>query len=151
MFGVGNVGPDERNALMPRQPTAAETADLLQEVQTYLNMPADELTRILDDSIDEADSLGLPDRGIGDKDFWRDYTRRLKGELLKQRLAASATAGFAASQAIAWAHEVGLDLNDYRIPIAIVVALAVKSFWDQMDAGNDDTGKEGAVDGDAKE
>jgi hypothetical protein len=133
---------------MPRQPTEAETAQILGEVQTYLKLPTEELNRILDDSINEADSRGLPHLGIGGSGFWQDYIRRIKRELLQQRLAASATTGFATSQAIVWAHEVGLDLNDYRIPIAIVVALAVKSFWDQIDAGSGDTGQDGGtVDG----
>ncbi len=149
-FGIGNVALSRRNDAMPRQATAAETAEIVHEAEAYLDLPTEELLRMLDDAIDSADSLGLAHRGTGDKGFWRDYTRRLKQELLQQRLVASATAGFAASKAIVRAHEVGLDLNDYRIPIAITVALAVKSFWDQMDAASDEAGKDGMSDGDVE-
>jgi hypothetical protein len=135
---------------MPRQPTAGETAEIVRVVQIYLNLPAEELNRILDDSIDEADSLSLPHRGIADRSFWQDYVARIRCELLRQRLAASATAGFAASQAVAWAHEVGLDLSDYQIPIAIVVALAVKSFWDQMEVCSDKALKDDTAERDTR-
>jgi hypothetical protein len=150
MFGVLKAKLSGGDATMPRQPTEAETSEILREVQAYLNLPVEELNKSLDDSIDEADSLGLPHRGISDKQFWQQYVTRLKQELLQQRVAASATAGLAVSKAIAMAHEVGIDLNDYRIPIAIAVALAVKSFWDQMSAGGDDQGEDGEVDGDTR-
>ena len=134
---------------MPRLPTEEESAEILRTAQAYLGLPAEELAKALDDSIDEADALGLPHRGLSDKQFWQRYVARLKQELLQQKVAAGATAGFAVSKAITWAHEVGLDLNDYRIPIAIAVALAVKSFWDQAEADGAGTDNDDAADDDA--
>jgi hypothetical protein len=62
-------------------------------------------------------------------------------------VAASATVVFAASQAVDWAHTIGLDLTDYNVPIAIFVALAVKAAWSQMKSGSDHgTGHDGQQD-----
>ncbi len=42
---------------MPRQATAAETAEIVHEAEAYLDLPTEELLRMLDDAIDSADPL----------------------------------------------------------------------------------------------
>jgi hypothetical protein len=134
-------------AVMATPSAQAESAGILSEAQSYLDLSVEELYGLLDDAIDEADAAGLPHRGIADREFWHRYVGRLKQELARQGAVASATAGLASSQAVVWAHEAGLDLTDYKIPIAIVVALAVKAFWDQLGPSDDGKGADDAAGG----
>ncbi|MGP7998906.1 MAG: hypothetical protein ACLPKI_16550 [Streptosporangiaceae bacterium] len=110
----------------------------------YLDLPIDDLERLFEEALDEAELSGLPHRGTSDQSSWRQALDRLKKDIAKQEPTAAATAVFAASQAVDWAHAIGLDLTDYNVPIAILVALAVKAVWAQMrsdgnrGAGHDD-------------
>ena len=58
--------------------------------------------------------------------------------MAKQNAAASATAGLAASEAVSRVSQLGLGIDEYRIPIAITVALVVKAIWEQLDEAQDD-------------
>ena len=117
---------------------------VLEAARPYLNMPTAELERLLDESLDEAESHGLPHRGIGDRSIWTKARARFRKEIATQEPLATATLVFAAGQAVDWAHSVGFDVTDYNLPIAIAVALAVKAFWPQQkptgvrDADEDD-------------
>jgi hypothetical protein len=107
----------------------------------YFDLPVEDLEQLFEESLDRADASGRPHRGGKDRSSWWQTLARLEQELAKQEPAATATAVFAASQAVDWAHQViGLDLTDYNVPIAILVALAVKAFWTQLrsDGSSDD-------------
>ena len=95
------------------------------------HMPIEDLERLFEEALDDAEFSGLPHRGTSDRSFWRQGLDRLKKEIATQEPTASATAVFAASQAVDWAHAIGLDLTDYNVPIAILVALAVNAVWAQ--------------------
>ena len=103
----------------------------------YLDLPVAELERLFEEALDQMEIGGLPRRGAADWSFWRPALERLKKEIAKQEVAASATAGLAASQAVDWAHSVGLDVSTFNVPIAIFVAIAVKAVWAQMNADDD--------------
>jgi hypothetical protein len=128
--------------MMPSRKTETET--VLATAQPYLDMSARDLERLLDEALDHVESGGgLPHRRFDDRSFWRGAVGRLKRELAKQDALATATTTTVATQAVIWAHDVGLDLADYNIPIAVVVALTVKSIWDQMSSA-DDGGADGS-------
>ncbi|HEY6496867.1 MAG TPA: hypothetical protein VIZ43_26625 [Trebonia sp.] len=115
----------------------------------YLDLPIGNLELLFDGSLEEVELGGLPHRGAGDRASWREGLGRLKKEIAKQEPAATATAVFAASQAVDWAHSIGLNVTDYNVPIAILVALAVKAALAQMrpDGAHRKDGADGA-DGD---
>ena len=102
----------------------------------YLDMPIEDLERLFEEALDDAEFSGLPHRGTSDRSFWRQGLDRLKKEIATQEPTASATAVFAASQAVDSADAIGLDLTDYNVPIAIFVALAVKAI-----SGPDEVGR----------
>ena len=106
-------------------------------LRAYLDLPTAELERLFEDALDQVEIRGLPRRGAADRSYWRPALERLKKEIAKQEVAASATAGLAASQAVDWAHSVGLDVSTFNVPIAIIVALAVKAVWGQMNSDDD--------------
>jgi hypothetical protein len=114
-----------------------ETEAILATAQPYLDMSADELERLFDEALDEAESTGLPVRGPTDRSFWRAALARLRNDIAGQDAAVSATAVLAASQTATWAHEIGLDLTAYNIPIAIFVAMPVKAILDQIKSDDD--------------
>jgi len=118
-------------------PRNAETELVLAASRPYLDMAVRELERLFEEALDAAAVRGLPHRGATDRPFWRQAFDRLKREVAKQEVAASETAGLAASQAVDWAHAIGLDLTDYNVPIAILVALVVKAVWAQMNSEGD--------------
>jgi hypothetical protein len=115
----------------------AETEAVLAAAQPYLDLSARDLERLLDEALDRVESSGLPHRAFRDRSLWRGATGRLKKELAKQDALATATATAVAAQAVTWAHDVGIDITDYNIPIAVVVALTIKSIWDQMNSPGD--------------
>lgn len=99
----------------------------------YLDLPVEDLELLFEEALDEAELGSLPHRGASDRSSWRRALDRLKKEVAQQETAAAATAVYAASQAVDWAHGIGIvDLTDYNVPIAIFVALAVKAVWTQM-------------------
>jgi len=95
--------------------------------RSYFDVPIEDLERLLEEELDEAELTGLPHRGVSDQSLWRQALDRLKEEIAEQEPTAAAAVVFAASQAVDWAHAIGLDLTDYEVPIAILVALAVKA------------------------
>ncbi len=106
----------------------------------YLDLPIEDLELLFEEALDEAELSGLPHRGTSDRSSWRQALDRLKKDIAKQEPAAAATAVFAASQTVDWAHAIGLDLTDYNVPIAIFVALVVKAVWAQMRSDGDPGG-----------
>jgi len=114
----------------------AETDAVLAAAQPYLDMSTRELERLFDEALDETESSGLPVRGTTDRSFWRAALARLRKEIAGQDAAVSATAVLAASQTVTWAHEIGLDLTSYNIPIAIFVAMLVKAVLGQINSDN---------------
>lgn len=124
----------------------AEVREITGLAEAYLDRSAEELEVLLEEAVDEAESKGPPHRGVGDREFWRGAAQRLRKEIAQQKLSASATAGTLAGMAIEWAHEVGLDMTDFKVPIAILVALVVKSLWEQMDGGGPEQGGKGTDD-----
>lgn len=129
---------------MARLSREQEIDMVLAAARPYLDIPTAELERLLDESLGDAESQGLPHRGIGDRQIWVKARARFRMEIETQEPLATATLVFAAGQAVDWAHSVGFDVTDYNLPIAIVVALAVKAFWPQQksadvrDPGDDD-------------
>lgn len=131
---------------MPESPRNTEIEIVLATARPYLDLPIGNLELLFEGSLDEMELAGLPHRGTGDRSAWWEGLDRLKREIAKQEPAATATAVFTASQAVDWAHSIGLNVTDYNIPIAILVALAVKAAWAQMrsdgarhkDGGDDD-------------
>jgi hypothetical protein len=105
---------------------------VLAAARPYLGLPIGNLELLFEESLDEAELGGLPHRGTSDRSSWREGLDRLKKEIVKQEPAATATAVLAASQAVDWAHSIGLNVTDYNVPIAILVALAVKATLAQM-------------------
>jgi hypothetical protein len=114
-----------------------ETEIVLATARPYFDLPIRNLELLFEDSLDEAEVGGLPHRGASDRSSWREGLDRLKQEIVKQEPSATATAVFAASQAVDWAHSIGLNVTDYNIPIAILVALAVKAALAQMKSDGD--------------
>jgi len=104
---------------------------LAQEAQGYLDVPIPELRRRFEDAIAGLEADGTPHRGV-DREFWRGTRERLVSKVAAQGDVAVATAGVAAAEVAAWADDVGLDLAEYRIPLAIMTALVVRSVWDQL-------------------
>ncbi len=102
------------------------------EARPYLDLPVADLELLFEEALEEAEFRSSPHRGTSDRSSWRQALDRLKKEVAQQEPAAAATAVFAASQAVDWAHGIGIDLTDYNVPIAILVALAVKAVWAQM-------------------
>jgi len=129
---------------MARLSREQEIAMVLEAARPYLSVPTAELERLLDESLDDTESHGLPHRGTGDRSIWVKARAKFRKEIATQEPLATATLVFAAGQAVDWAHSVGFDVTDYNLPIAIVVALAVKAFWpeqkstDVRDSGDDD-------------
>jgi len=117
----------------------AETEAVLATAQRYLDMPADELERLFDEALDETESSGLPVRGPTDRSFWRAALARLRNDIAGQDAAVSATAVLAASQTVTWAHEIGLDMTAYNIPMAIFVAMLVKAVLGQIKSSDGST------------
>jgi hypothetical protein len=113
-------------------PRNAETELVLATSRPYLDLSAEELERLFEESLSSAQRRGLPHRGVSNQSSWRQAFERLKKEVARQEVAASATAGLAASRAVDWAHATGLDLTDYNVPIAILVAMVVKAVWAEM-------------------
>lgn len=122
---------------MISSPRNEEAELVLATSRPYLEMSTEELKFLFEEALDAAEARGLPYRGTSDRSFWGQALDRLKKEVAKQEVAASATAGLAASQAVDWAHAIGLDLSDYNLPIAILVALVVKAVWGQMNSESD--------------
>jgi hypothetical protein len=122
----------------------AETEAVLAAAQPYFEMPVGSLERLLDEALDEVESRGLPHRAVTDRSSWRTVRNRIVKGISKQESAAPVTATAVASEAVTWAHDVGLDLTDYNTPIAISVAIVVTSSGDQTNSGNDaDAGNDG--------
>lgn len=103
---------------------------LAQEAQGYVDVPIPELRRRFEDAIAGLEADGTRHRGI-DREFWRGARERLVSKVAAQGDVAVATAGVVAAEVAAWADDVGLDLAEYRIPLAIMTALVVRSVWDQ--------------------
>lgn len=122
---------------MVESPRNAETELVLATSRPYLDLSAEELERLFEESLSSAQRRGLPHRGVSNQSFWRQAFERLKKEVARQEVAASATAGLAASQAVDYAHAIGLDLTDYNVPIAILVAMVVKAVWAEMNSEDD--------------
>jgi hypothetical protein len=118
----------------------AEIERVMATSRSYLDVPLEELERLFNEALDDAELGGLPHRGIGDRSFWLSALGRLRKETAKQEAAATATLVLAASEAVDWAHSIGLDLTDYNVPIAIFVALVVKAVWAQMKSSDGGTG-----------
>lgn len=116
----GGAGPDDVAAL-------AEAA------VRYLQLPGNQLFSMLCDTAADADRRALPHRGRV-KDFWQASLDRLVQKVAGQTDAASATVGVAASEVVTWAQDAGVDVAQYRVPLAILVALTVKSVWEQLGA-----------------
>jgi hypothetical protein len=124
---------------------ASRNAEIDRVVATsrpYLDLPLEELERLFDEALDDAELGGLPHRGTEDeRSFWQSALDRLKKDIAKQGEAATtATLVLAASQAVDWAHSIGLDMTGYNIPIAIFVAMAVKAVWAQMNSSESGIG-----------
>jgi hypothetical protein len=117
---------------VPESSQPNEIEIILATARPYFDLPIGDLELLFDGSLDEMELSGLPHRGTSDRSSWLDGLARLKKEIVKQEPAATATAVFAASQAVDWARSIGLNATDYNIPIAILVALAVKAAWAQM-------------------
>lgn len=117
---------------MPESSEHNEIEIILATARPYFDLPIGDLELLFEGSLDEMELSGLPHRGTSDRSSWLDGLARLKQEIVKQEPAATATAVFAASQAVDWARSIGLNATDYNIPIAILVALAIKAAWAQM-------------------
>jgi hypothetical protein len=74
------------------------------------------------------------------KDFLRGVKQRLVVKILKNKESVSTTFGFVASQVLNWAQSAGVDLNAYRIPIAILVALVMQSVLEELESRSDRKG-----------
>ena len=121
---------------MPESSQQDEIEIILATARPYFDLPIGDLELLFEGSLDEMELNGLPHRGTSDRSSWLDGLARLKKEIAKQEPAATATAVFAASQAVDWARSIGLNATDYNIPIAILVALAIKAIWAQMRSGS---------------
>jgi hypothetical protein len=128
----------------------AEIQNVVVESRPYLDQSVDNLELLFDEALDATGRRSLPHRGIADRSTWREGLDLLKKAIAEQEPAATATAVFAAGQAVDWAHSISLNLTDYNIPIAILVALAVKTAWGQLKSGGDATGS-GDTDGQLRE
>jgi hypothetical protein len=117
---------------VPEPSRNTEIEIVLATARPYLDLPIGNLELLFEGSLDEMELSSLPHRGASDRSSWLKGLDRLKQEIVKQEPAATATAVFAASQAVDWARSIGLNATEYNIPIAILVALAIKAAWAQM-------------------
>jgi hypothetical protein len=127
---------------VPTSSREAEIQNVVAESRPYLDQSVDNLELLFDEALDATGRSSLPHRGIADRSSWRAGLDLMKKAIAEQEPAATATAVFAAGQAVDWAHSIGLNLTDYNIPIAILVALAVKTTWTQLKSGGDATGSD---------
>jgi hypothetical protein len=117
---------------VPESSRPNEIEIVLATARPYLDLPIGDLELLFEGSLDEMELSGLPHRGTSDRSSWLDGLARLKQEIVKQEPAATATAVFAASQAVDWARSIGLNATENNSPIAILVALAIKAAGAQM-------------------
>ena len=77
----------------------------------------------------------------GDDSFWLDVRRRLKLQVLKHSTGVSVTVGMVARDVMEWAESAGLDLEHYRSPLSILVALVTKAVLDELESRSNDGGE----------
>lgn len=68
-------------------------------------------------------------RGAG---FWVNFRKRLLTETIKNRDTVSVTIGYATSQALNMLQGLKIDISDYKIVIALLVALVVRASFDTL-------------------
>lgn len=97
----------------------------------YENYATKELETMLKENLWKLrDKSSAATRG---SDFWKKFKERLLKETLQNRDTFSVAIGFATSQAMNQLQSAGLDLVAYRIVIALIVALVVRSAFGALD------------------
>jgi hypothetical protein len=95
-----------------------------QTAKPYMVYSVDQLWAVMDQEwVAAAGFVGQ--RGV--VKFTQNVLDRLAEQVRAQQVVVGGTAGVAVGQVLDWAQSEGLDLTLYRIPIAVAVALVVKS------------------------
>jgi hypothetical protein len=109
------------------------------EAEQWLPRPVEELEYRFKLALAEAvvDDR-VPHRG--DDSFWLDVRSRLKRQILKHSTGAAVTVGMVARDVMEWADSAGLDLEHYRSPLSILVAMVTKAVLDELESRSSDGG-----------
>ena len=72
----------------------------------------------------------------GDSDFWKGFKSKMITEIIKNSDVVGATLGVITSQVLSEIQKLGVDLSDFKIPIAILVAIIARSVWHALEIRN---------------
>jgi hypothetical protein len=76
----------------------------------------------------------------GDDSFWLDVVLRLKLQVLKHSTFVAVTVGTVARDVMEWAQSAGVDLEHYKSPLSILVAMVTKAVLEELESRSDEGG-----------
>lgn len=69
----------------------------------------------------------------GDNEFWKNFRIKMVTEIIKNSDVVGATLGVITSQVLTELQRLNVDLSDFKIPIAILVAIIARSVWHALE------------------
>ena len=81
--------------------------------------------------------LALAEKGIGSatrgSSFWNDLKPKIIAGIVRNRDVGSVTIGMITSEVLTKVTAAGVDLQHYRVVIAIFIAVVAKAVWDTLE------------------
>jgi hypothetical protein len=120
---------------MSTHPTSE--AEITKVAEGYLSRPTEDLYDLLTKEWGKVQPESeFPIRGDEDK-FWHEVKDRLVAKIVKNQAAVTVTLGYITSQVMNWAQANGIDIDAYRIFIALLVALVAQSVFETLESRTD--------------
>ena len=100
--------------------------------EPYSKMGADDLEEEFSKQLSLVDSgAGSATRGSS---FWEEMKGNVVAGLLRNRDLGSATLGMITAEVLAKLTAAGIDLQEYRLVIAVFIGIVARAVWDALEA-----------------